>query len=358
MNDLLPGIEYYPIYWKDGMHVSSQEFFASDRAMHDWVRDARALALNEYNYGLLPSNHEEPDNYPHFYCSNNKQHCNIQVKACRAVTAGGGRIEITPEGLKHGLPLNSPSTNINLATDARYDLYITVLPFKQLEEAGTEIRDTPPGRRFATLSYALSSNGNSERQVSTIQGAHSLKVGEVIVENGVGIIDSTYIPPCTQMSSHPALFREYKIIEEVLQTVLDSGRKAIQKYRPDRNNVLSGDISFFAEKFVFFLASSLPAFKLAAPRQPPLYTIAYVSNLMQLVETALSCVDYEKNIMKTFPDVRNLQDLSRNWLNADEINHANIKPTLTKIKEYLKTFVNVLGSITSEGGRNSRGGRL
>src|SRR5688572_1749419 len=120
---MLPDIKNFPVNWVDGMKISSRDFIAMENAVTDGLRDAQATRLNEYNYGLLPTNHPEADNYPKLvYDYVNNQ---LVLKECRALTPGGQRIEITEA--KHErkkFPAQLPAASISVQESGRYDVYL------------------------------------------------------------------------------------------------------------------------------------------------------------------------------------------------------------------------------------------
>jgi len=357
MNTILPEIHHYPILWKDGMLVSSKELSASDSAMFDWIRDSRASLLNEFNYGLFPSEHEEPDNYPYFECTNDGSYCVVRLIACRAITKGGYRIEITSNGINKNIPLKAPSLKVSLNEDAVHSIFISVHSFDKFEEAGNELQVTPPGRRFASLCYELSSIKINTQETIPHDGIYAIKIGELVVESGNARINRAYIPPCAIMHSHPILALEYEYILTEMIEIQNLSKKILLKFRSDRKDSTASEILFVVEKLLMFLSSSFTSFKLESRIKAPIHTIAYVFDVAKTFDVTIDCSDYEKYIAKAYPKILQFKIESERFLNSiDRIDQMNIGIIINDIKIYLNELREFLSEVSCEG-RIVRGGR-
>jgi hypothetical protein len=94
---MLPEITYYPVNWVDGMKVSRRHFTETDQFTTDHLRDATALHLRPDLYGLLPATNElgSPTAFELLLSVDAQQEVQARLSQCRAVTAGGVRIELT-----------------------------------------------------------------------------------------------------------------------------------------------------------------------------------------------------------------------------------------------------------------------
>src|SRR5690349_16383587 len=93
---MLPDIKRQLTHWVDGMKIHKQHFTDSENALLDQLRDSTALRLTNFNFGLLhPSPTEKRSIDVKIIRA---QHANFKIvlSHCRAVTAGGCRIEILP----------------------------------------------------------------------------------------------------------------------------------------------------------------------------------------------------------------------------------------------------------------------
>src|SRR4051812_26448430 len=93
---MLPKLQYHLTNWVDGMKITRQHFVDSENALIDSLRDAQASSLSAFNYGLL---HPMPGEKSSLDCTASATQSSsfrVVVASCRAITAGGCRIEIIP----------------------------------------------------------------------------------------------------------------------------------------------------------------------------------------------------------------------------------------------------------------------
>lgn len=86
-------IKHFPVNWIDGMKINKNHFITLQDNIEDLVRDARNLGVSELNYGLMSTNLTRPFQYSIFIDAHNE--LSVSIKLIKAVTPGGGRIEIT-----------------------------------------------------------------------------------------------------------------------------------------------------------------------------------------------------------------------------------------------------------------------
>jgi len=357
MNTKLPEIEHHPIYWKDGMLVSCKELIDSDNATLELIRDSRAGNINNFNYGLLAGDSDEPDNYPHIEYSNVDKMCVVKLLSCRAITKGGCRIEITVDSLKKQIPLKAPSVQVYLTENCTYDIFISVMPMEKRQEAGKEVQSSPPGRRFSSVTYELSAIRRNSFDNSEENGLYSLKLGELVIDNGVARLNREYIPSCMAMGSHPLLLEEHKNILSDIRQIEEYCIKIFQKFRPERKGSLANEVLFIFEKLINYLSSSFNSFKIISKSQPPFQTIAFIINIAKTLDVALECSEYQKYIAKTYPRIKEVKESTESYLyEIESVNHSEIQIALGKTKRYINDLKDFLAELANEG-RVVRGGR-
>ena len=79
------------------MKITKDHFIHLENTLLDFIRDSNAIALNSYNYGILPAHPEARDGESLRYklVVDRNGLLKVDVYECRAVTPAGTRIEIS-----------------------------------------------------------------------------------------------------------------------------------------------------------------------------------------------------------------------------------------------------------------------
>ena len=51
---MITELKHFPVNWVDGMKISRRHFEQNEFFVHDALRDAYAVGLTNFNYGILP----------------------------------------------------------------------------------------------------------------------------------------------------------------------------------------------------------------------------------------------------------------------------------------------------------------
>ncbi|RZK61712.1 MAG: hypothetical protein EOO59_04390, partial [Hymenobacter sp.] len=159
---MLPEITYYPVNWVDGMKVSRRHFTETDQFVTDHLRDATALHLRPDLYGLLPAANElgSPTAFELLLSVDAQQEVQARLSQCRAVTAGGVRIELTtssaPLTARTSLAQLLAAFNLTATEGLRFSVVLTANPFERVPTGTPAPQEVPPRHPHTRPGYALS----------------------------------------------------------------------------------------------------------------------------------------------------------------------------------------------------------
>ena len=293
---MLPEITHYPVNWVDGMKISRRHFAEADQCTADHLRDATALHLRPDYYGLLPTTNELGSPAFELLLSTDAQNeVQARLTQCRAVTAGGVRIEITASSA----PLTARTNLVQLlntfglpATQGlRFSVVLTVNPFERVPTGTPAPDELPPRHPHTRPAYTLSFVPTQQLS-NTASGAFALAVGELLLTDGELRPVAHFIPPSTALASHPALLKWLHQIEHLLQEIETDAFKIIHKVklRPDKQSYLSEQVKNLAERTVFALAQHLTSLHLTAAALPPAALLDTLLRIAKQVKTTLDCL--------------------------------------------------------------------
>jgi hypothetical protein len=291
---MLPEITYYPVNWVDGMKISRRHFAESEHFTTDHLRDATALHLRPDYYGLLPSTNElgSPAAFELIMTVDVQNEVQAHLTQCRAVTAGGARIEITPSSTpltaRTSLAQLLATYNLTVSERLRFSVVLSVNPFERVPTGTPAPEEVPPRHPYTRPAYELSFVP-AQQVSSPASAAFTLTVGELQYTNGELRPVTQFIPPSTALASHPALLQALQQIDFQLTELETDAFKVIHKVklRTDKRSPLAEMVRELAERTVFALAQQLTTLRVLAAGQPPIYLLDALMRIAKQVKTAL-----------------------------------------------------------------------
>ena len=290
---MLPEITHYPVNWVDGMKIARRHFAEADHFTTDHLRDATAVHLRPDYYGLLPTTNELGS--PSFEMLLNvdaQNEVQARLTQCRAVTAGGVRIEITASSA----PLAARTNLVQLlntfglpATEGlRFSVVLTVNPFERVPTGTPSPDELPPRHPYTRPAYSLSFVP-TQQLTSTLGVAFALPVGELLLTDGELRPVAHFIPPSTALASHPALLQVLHQLDFQLTELETDAFKVIHKVklRTDKRSHLAELVRELAERTAFALAQQLTTLRLRAAAQPPIYLLDALLRVAKQIKTSL-----------------------------------------------------------------------
>ncbi len=288
---MLPAITHYPVNWVDGMKIARRHFTETDFAVADHLRDATALLLRPDFYGLLPAPDElgSPAAFELLLSVDAQGEVQARLTQCRAVTAGGARIEITPNSapltLRTSLAQLLAAFGLTATEGLSFGVVLTVNPFERVPTGTPAPDELPPRHPYTRPSYSLSVVPAGQQGGA----AFALPVGELLYADGALRPVVQYIPPSLALASHPALLQALHQLDHQLTELETDAFKIIHKVklRADKRSPLADLVRDLAERTVFALAQQLTTLRLLASQQPPSYLLDALLRVAKQVKTAL-----------------------------------------------------------------------
>ncbi len=291
---MLPEINYYPVNWVDGMKIARRHFAETERFTLDHLRDATAVQLRPDYYGLLPATNNlgSPAAFELLLSVDVQGEVQARLTQCRAVTAGGARIEITAASapLTARASLAQLLTTYNLAATEglRFSVVLTVNPFERVPTGTPAPEEVPPRHPYSRPAYELSFVPTQQLE-SEASAAFALVVGELLYADGELRPVPQFIPPSLALASHPALLQALHQLDLQLTELETDAFKIIHKVklRPDKRSPLADLVRELADHTVLALAQQLTTLRLLAAAQPPIYLLDALLRVAKQLKTSL-----------------------------------------------------------------------
>ena len=311
---MLPKLQYHLTNWIDGMKINRQHFSNSESAVLDLVRDLSAIVVSASAYGLLSPEPGEKNAIECEVLSSQSKKFKISVKLCRAITAGGCRIEIIP-GIQPELVsdneifLASNNDDRNRKNVSSYLAVISVDPFSRLPFGEPAVDEYPPRNPSSISTYRLNLITEESLNASSL-GSFHFPIARFNVKNEELVRDNNYIPPCAFVSAHPGTRQIYNSIGEYFTRIQDYSTEIIQKtYAEGQNTGLGQNIRKVAESNLRHIASEFFIFRTVFHTQSPVYLANAIVQLANNVKVSLNILS-EREKEEILQHFREMNDIS------------------------------------------------
>lgn len=296
---MISKIKYLPINWKNGMAFSQDHLNSENLAKTDAIRDAAALHLTSFNYGLLGG-----DGLKRFADAfrDNINNEKVQVSFCRAITQNGSRIEILNNDWEElNRSLSELIADQNLETSKYWYVILAIDPFTRIPDGLEDEQESPRRKPNTRPAFQLELLSQSDLQIDSLANAIPLAKFE-ITGSGLRKVHE-YIPPCTRINSHEKLMLYYERFDNYMTSLKECSQKIIAKIKHKRRNSesnrMADDIESLCLKYLDFFIQSYDEYKLTFTDQPPIYLLRYFAKLARMLSHELDMA-HDKNHMLSY----------------------------------------------------------
>lgn len=218
-------IKHFPVNWIDGMKINKNHFIDLQDNIEDLIRDARSLGVNHINYGLLPTNLTRPFQYS--ISIDAHKELSVTIKFLKAVTPGGGRIEITDFTGEFSERMELQDFDFK---ENNYFLLLNIDPFQRIPSGEQNMNEVPPRFPNALPRYFLTSVLETEVNQNNI-GALQFPLAKFRTSAESYEILTDFVPPCLMVNSHPALLSLFENYESFFKQLEFNAVQISQKIR-------------------------------------------------------------------------------------------------------------------------------
>lgn len=257
------------------MKLTQDHFSAHDNHLHDTIRDAAWSSLNDFTFGLLPSSTPGDSLQLDFYSDE------VIIKTCKALTAGGARIDVTAQSSPLRLSVLTIPTEGYGRKQAEYYVGIAINLFKPIAIGEPNPQTTPLRLPYAMPTLTLELSEKNQLGVNE-SSQYWLPVGKIQIEGNGWRLDKQYIPPCTKVLVHTALrnfhARQGSLLEELVEKAIIVTKNA-QSVGTQQDHQLAQSIGGMADRLLSVLATSYDYYSLYIPQQAPVHIVLFFKQL-------------------------------------------------------------------------------
>jgi len=344
-------IKHFPVNWIDGMKINKNHFITLQDNIEDLVRDARNLGVNEMNYGLMSTNLARPFQYSISIDAHNE--LSVSIKMIKAVTPGGGRIEITDYTGEFNEKIELKDFDFK---ENNYYLLLNVDPFQRIPTGEQNMEEIPPRFPNAMSRYFLTSVIESEVNQNNI-GALQFPLAKFKTSADSYEILTEYIPPSLTVNSHPTLITLFENYESFFKQLEFNAVQITQKIRFRNNtedeNLIANMVYEACEKILNYVAQNITKNKWVNFGMKPIEVLENVVSLARIVKNSFDSFsgDGKEMLFNYFSEWTEVSSGDYERLFSETINAKykayDIEPTANQVNNFI-TKIDYLFNILNQ----------
>ncbi|HVM86775.1 MAG TPA: hypothetical protein VMT76_01215 [Puia sp.] len=350
---MLGDLNYLPVNWIDGMKISKLHFDQTGQYLQEQLRDVSAQHLTAYNFGLLAAEGSFEINV---FCDFSQQ-INIELNACKAVTANGCRIQLlSNDPIKLNTNFKEVAKKFNLQTSQSQSLFIvlTVNVFERIPVGEPLMNENPPRHPFTKADVKL--DLVPAEQVNLGQLQTSLVLGKIVYQNGDLIYQKDYIPPCSSIASLPALEQWHRNFRQQLENWEQYCTRIIQKInsktQQQQATTLSASILKLSENMLKYLSSQKLYNQWIISQAAPVHLFVFLLSNIQYINTLLVCYTEKEReeMLNYFAEWTDVQagsiELATTKSLQLQYNHFDIQLVFTEIGQIYQLYIQIFQKLS------------
>lgn len=332
-------IKHFPVNWIDGMKINKNHFITLQDNIEDLIRDARNLGVNELNYGLMSTNLTRPFQYSISIDAHNE--LSVSIKLIKAVTPGGGRIEITDYTGEFNEKIELKDFDFK---ENNYFLLLNVDPFQRIPTGEQNMEEIPPRFPNAMSRYFLTSVIESEVNQNNI-GALQFPLAKFKTSADNYEILTDYIPPSLTVNSHPTLITLFENYESFFKQLEFNAVQISQKIRFRNNtedeNLIANMVFEACEKILHYVGQKISRNKWENFSMKPMDVLEHIVSLARIIKNSFDSFsgDGKEMLFNYFSEWTEISNGDYERLFSDTINVKykayDIEPTVNQANNFI-----------------------
>lgn len=355
-------LKHFPVNWIDGMKINKNHFIDLQDNIEDLVRDARAIGVNHLNYGLLPTHLTRPFQYSISIDAHNE--LSVTIKFLKAVTPGGGRIEITDFTGEFSERIELKDFDFK---ENNYFLLLNIDPFQRIPSGEQNMQEVPPRFPNALPYYFLTSVLETEVNQNNI-GSLQFPLAKFKTSADSYEILTDFIPPCMVINSHPLLLSLFESYEMFFKQMEFMSVQICQKIRfrntTEDENIIAKMVFDACENIKLFTAQYITKNKWVGFNMYPMEVLENTVGLARVIKNTFDSFsgDGKEILFNYFSEWTDISSGDYERLFTDTINVKynayDIFPTVSRVKHFIEKvelLFNILNQLDYIGKKRDAG---
>lgn len=294
-------MRYQPINWQDGMKVNKDHFIGMENALREEILERAGRQLSAYDYGLFPQG-DGTASLDIYFKIDQSQQIVISLLICRAITAGGVLLDVSPDQQQldeFRAPLSQLIEKFRQDSDVLY-IYLDKQSFERQPVGEPDSLERPERMPYTQATHRLMV-GFGDANSSQASRSTQLPLMRIIRKEGTLLPDPQYIPPCTSISAHQTLIKSFGEWQRVLENLVHHAAKTISRiyeitssgkesleFQAGQKISLADSVAYMTRDLLNGLSLIVPEFKQILGMQPLIFSLIAIQKLAWRLQTTLS----------------------------------------------------------------------
>ena len=337
------------INWVDGMKINKDHFIGQENYFNSRIQGMLFRMTDRYNYGLLPSEHGEEGTIK-FIPELENQKLKISLLNCQAITPAGYWIDIADD-----VPGKNDEGHVGVESfmeldgleEGEYYLVLNADPYTRAAAGKVSAGEDPLRFPYAVPEYKLRLS-NVENGIKGKFDENSVVIGKISYRDNKPEIVTDYIPPCTNILSHPGLQDFYTKLTQSLATLERNIVELISEIHSRQStNILTSTILYLSDKLLIFLGIHSTQYRWYLKDQPPIALVDWVVTISKTLRNSFDTrtAEEREKLMNYFHDHFDINPSQFKQLMDQTIDieyeHNDINLSLEKADDFLN-FITTL----------------
>ncbi|WP_373518495.1 type VI secretion system baseplate subunit TssK [Pricia sp.] len=345
---MIEDIKNFKINWIDGMKISKAHFQSLQNFAENSVKDAFVTRKGRYCYGYLDSHTDGKNDY--VINLDIHKSLKITIKALRAITPNGNRIQITKQ---------TPGVEDDITVDDFLDmkgeegfLLINLDTENAVAFGEQDPKEVPPRYPFLTNGHFFTFIDAEELEKNGLAG-NQLPVAKIVKEAKGLSLTTDYIPPCTSLGAHAQLMDFYDQAESFLKMAERNAINIVQKIKSKQNeNPISDAMYIAVNKIYMYLAQKMTTVKWEQYDMHPKDLLEILVSFARIFKGSVdvSSPENKEQLFNYFGEWTDLKGGAYEKTFTDIINlkynHLDVNENIKKISAFMKTIDRLLTVLT------------
>ena len=345
-------LQHFPVNWVEGMKISRRNLEHTDYFIYEQVQDVRSLYINDFSYGILSS--DKPFDLSVFFDST--QLITIELRACKAVTPSGARIDVLPsqEPVRLRILYSDIISRFGLNKSSEHQFYIIVAvnPFQRVPVGKPELDEVPPRIPFCTPEVKL--DIVPTEQLGSFFHGNSLLVGIINHRQGELSYNKEFIPPGTVIQCHPLMVQWYNKFRQMSETWEQSAIKILQKInsKTTQANSLTNTIQKLSDRILEKLVDQKTRIQWIIPKSSPIHLCEMLLQNVHFIHAMIITLPEKEReeVINYFAEWADMQagNIENETIRGIliEYNHNNISGVFAEIMSVYNMYVQIFQKLS------------
>lgn len=337
---------YRLVNWEQSMEIDLSHFRQTEDFFINRIRDAQALRLKSYNYGILPSPDGKGCSSAFDISEQVTGKVEIRLMSCNAITAGGCRIHFNPSPLEyltltHSFGEEARTGKTEPSAVRQWDIILSVNPYRRVPTGEPSLEEAqarhPDAAEYYGLSIAPQGKMNHDQS-----GMYHLVIGRIRLRGGRYEVDTDYIPPVTSMGSHPELINYYQRFGSRLNEIEKASKAIITKINSRSAKSPVGEhLGKICEEIMRYIAGIFFSYRNTGREATPMEIVNYFSTLAHVCYVSLHFLENpeKEQLLNYFYEWSDITPGTFEELLAGTLgilyDHNNIRTTMMEVDTFL-----------------------